>query len=152
MRLSDLVYIKSGRILMTGNPRRIARIFINEWIREGYSVLAEGMPFVVEGEIFIGDPLKNPGFDAYLIVNPLSRSNKDKEKLYRWLDENRDKLILLYENKYIGDSITRYPIRNFIDYLLAYKRETVGTEVIKLYHLEDGRVVNSREYIRRIGP
>ncbi|AMQ17965.1 hypothetical protein [Thermococcus peptonophilus] len=152
MRLSDLVYVKSGRILMTGSPRRIARIFLNEWAREGYKILAEGLPFVVDGEVFIGDPLKNPGFDAYLILNPLSRSREERERLYDWLEENRDKLILLYETKYVGDSITRYQIRNFIDYLLAYRRETLGAEVIRLYRIEGGRVVESREFIRRKGP
>ncbi|MBP1910891.1 hypothetical protein [Thermococcus stetteri] len=152
MKLSDLVYVKSGRILMSGNPRRIARIFLNEWAREGYKILAEGLPFVVDGEVFLGDPLENPGFDAYLILNPLSRSKEEQKKLYDWLDENRNKLILLYETKYIGDSITRYPIRNFVDYLLAYRRETLGAEVIKLYRIEEGRVVESKEFIRRKGP
>jgi hypothetical protein len=152
MKLSDLVYIKSGRILMTGGPKRIARIFLNEWAREGYKILAEGLPFVIDGEVYIGNPLENPGFDVYLVLNPLSRSREEKERLYRWLEENRERIILLYETKYVGDSIVRYPIRNFIDYLLAYRRETVGAEVIKLYLIEKGKVVESRELIRRRGP
>lgn len=150
MKLSDLVYLKSGRILMTGSPKRIARIFINEWVREGYKVLAEGLPFVVDGEVFIGDPLENPGFDAYLILNPLSRSKSEREALHEWLNKNKNKLVLLYETKYVGDSITRYPVRNFVDYLLAYRRETVGAEIIKLYRLENGKIIESKELIRRV--
>ncbi|MDV3104455.1 hypothetical protein [Thermococcus waiotapuensis] len=149
MKLGDLINVKSGRILMSGGPKRIAGIFINEWTRRGLKVLAEGLPFVVEGEVFIGNPLENPGFDAYLVLNPLSKSKSEREVLYGWLTENRNRLVLLYETRYVGDSIVRYGIRNFIDYLLAYRRETVDTEVIKLYCLKNGRIVESKEFIRR---
>ncbi|ASJ03733.1 hypothetical protein A3L09_05330 [Thermococcus profundus] len=135
--------------MMTGNAKRLARIFLNEWGREGWKILAESLPFQVEGEVFIGDPLENPGFDAYLIVNPLSRSKTAQEKLYSWLESNRDKLVLLYEGKYIGDSISRYRIRFFVDYLVAYRRETVDTEVVNLYKLENGEVVESSKLVRK---
>lgn len=82
-------------------------------------------------------------------MNPLSRSKAEREKLHRWLEQNRDKLILLYETKYVKDSITRYPIRELIDYLVAYKRETVGFERVDVIRLENGRVVESKTYIRR---
>ncbi len=149
MKLTDILYLKSGRIMMSGNPKRIARIFLNEWAREGYRVLAEELPFVVNGEVFVGNPVETPNFDVYFIVNPLSKSKEEKERLYKWLEEERDKLILLYEGKYVGDSITRYKIKDFIDYLIAYRWETVGTEVVKLYRLEEGKVVESRELVRK---
>lgn len=149
LKLTDLVYLKSGRIMMTGNPKRLARIFLDEWVREGWRILTESLPFQVNGEVFIGDPLKNPGFDVYLIVNPLSRPKESREKLYGWLESSRDKLVLLYEGKYVGDSIGRYRIRFFIDYLVAYRRETVDTEVVNLYQLRDGEIVESVKLIRR---
>jgi len=149
IKLTDLLYLKSGRILMTGNPRRIARIILNEWARQGWKILAEGVPFQIEGEVFIGDPFKNPGFDVYLILNPLSRTGQEKEMLHQWLNSNADKLVVLYEHRYVGDSITRYAIKNFIDYLLAYRRETVDTERVNLYRLENGKVVESARLIRR---
>ncbi|WP_240922739.1 hypothetical protein [Thermococcus sp. Bubb.Bath] len=149
MKLPDLLYLKSGRIMMSGNPKRIARIFLNEWAKEGYRVLAEELPFVVNGEVFVGNPMENPDFDVYFVVNPLSKSKAEKERLYQWLEERKDKLILLYEGKYVGDSITRYRIKDFIDYLIAYRWETVGTEVVKLYRLENGRVTESRELMRK---
>lgn len=147
--MTDILYLKSGRIMMSGNPKRITRIFLNEWAKEGYRVLAEELPFVVSGEVFVGNPMENPNFDVYLIVNPLSKSKEEKDRLYRWLEEERGKLILLYEGKYVGDSITRYRIKDFIDYLIAYKWETVGTEVIKLYRLENGKVVESHKFVRK---
>ncbi|MCD6524762.1 MAG: hypothetical protein J7K48_07225 [Thermococcus sp.] len=149
IKLTDLLYLKSGRILMTGNPRRIARIILNEWARQGWKILAEGVPFQIEGEVFIGDPFKNPGFDVYLILNPLSRTGQEKEMLHQWLNSNADKLVVLYEHRYVGDSITRYAIKNFIDYLLAYRRETVDTERVNLYRLENGKVVESVKLLRR---
>lgn len=134
---------------MTGNPKRIARVFLNEWAKGGWKILAEGMLFQVDGEVFIGDPLRNPGFDVYLIINPLGRSGEEKEILYQWLEFNRNKLIVLYESKYVGDSITRYNLRFFIDYLVAYRRETVDTEIVNLYRLEDGKIVESVRLIRK---
>ncbi len=149
IKLTDLLYLKSGRILMTGNPKRIARIILNEWARQGWKILAEGLPFQIEGEVFIGNPFKNPGFDVYLILNPLSRTGQEKERLHQWLNSNADKLVVLYEHRYVGDSITRYAIKNFIDYLLAYRRETVDTERVNLYRLENGKVVESVKLLRR---
>ncbi len=149
LRLTDILYLKSGRILMTGNPRRIARIILNEWAREGWRILAEGLPFQIEGDVFIGDPFENENFDVYLILNPLARTGNERERLHSWLDSHRDRLVVLYEHKYVGDSITRYPLRNFIDYLLAYRRETVGAEIVNLYRLENGRVVESSKLVRR---
>ena len=149
MKLSDLLNLERARILMTGNPRRLAGIFLKVWSGKGYRILAEWLPFAVEGNVFIGDPLTTPGFDAYLLLNPISRPKAEKEALYRWLDGMREGLVLLYETKYVGDSIARYRIRNFIDYLIAYKRETVGAEIVNLYRLEDGRVVEKKTFIKR---
>ena len=149
MKLSEIPRLESARILMTGGPKRIAMAFLKIWLGRGYRILAEELPFVVEGNVFIGNPLKAEGFDAYVIVNPLSRSKSEQKALYSWLDEKREKLVLLYETKYVGDSITRYEIRNFIDYLIAYKRETVGAELVNLYRLREGNVVEKKTLIRR---
>jgi len=147
--LKRIAELDSGIVLITGNGKRLARIYLNAWARRGMRVLAEYLPFQVEGEVYIGSPFEGGGFDAYLMVNPMLRSKAEREALYEWLSKNRDKLVLLYEGKYIRDSITRYRIKDFIDYLIAYKRETVGFEQVDVMRLEGGKVVESKTYIRR---
>ncbi len=147
--LKRIAELDSGVVLITGNGKKIARIYLNAWTRRGVRVLAEYLPFQVDGEVYIGSPFENESFDAYLIVNPLSRPKGERESLYRWISGHRDRLVLLYEGKYIKDSITRYRIKDFIDYLIAYKRETVGFEQVDVMRLENGRVVESKTYIRR---
>ncbi|ASJ09114.1 hypothetical protein A3L11_07680 [Thermococcus siculi] len=147
--LKEIAELDSGAVLITGDGKRLARIYINAWSKGGRKVLAEYLPFQVNGDVYIGSPFESDDFDVYLIVNPLSRSKAEREKLHRWLAGHKDKLILLYEQKYVKDSITRYGIREFIDYLIAYKRETVGFEQVDVMRLENGKVVGSKTYIRR---
>lgn len=147
--LKEIAELDSGVVLITGDAKRLVRMYLNEWSRRGKTILIEYIPFQIDGEVYIGSPYEGTSFDAYLIVNPLSRSKAEREKLHRWLAGNRDKLILLYEGKYVKDSITRYAIRELIDYLIAYKRETVGFERIDVMRFEDGKIVESRTYVRR---
>ncbi len=147
--LKRIAELDSGTVLITGNGKRLAKIYLNAWARRGMRVLAEYLPFQVGGEVYIGSPFDSEDFDAYLIVNPLSRPKGEREALYGWLSNHRNTLVLLYEGKYIKDSITRYRIKDFIDYLIAYKRETVGFEQVDVMRLENGRVVESKTYIRR---
>ncbi len=147
--LKRIAELDSGVVLITGNGKKLARIYLNSWARRGMRILAEYLPFQVDGEVYIGSPMEGENFDAYLVVNPLSRPKKDKEALYGWLSEHRDRLVLLYEGKYIKDSITRYRIKDSIDYLIAYKRETAGFEQVDVMRLENGRVVESKTYIKR---
>ncbi|NJD99416.1 hypothetical protein E3E26_06405 [Thermococcus sp. LS1] len=147
--LKEIAELNSGIVLITGDGKRLARIYLNAWSKRTKNILVEYLPFQVDGEVYIGSPYAGGDFDVYLIVNPLSRSKAEREKLHRWLAENRNKLILLYETKYVKDSITRYQIRELIDYLVAYKRETVGFERVDVMRLENGRVVESKTYIRR---
>lgn len=147
--LKEIAELEEGRVLLTGNAKRLARIYLNAWIRRGKTLLVEYLPFQVDGEVYIGSPLEGGDFDAYLIVNPLSRPKSEREKLYSWLGEGGNKLVLLYEQKYVKDSIARYPIKEFIDYLIAYKRETVGFERIDVMRFERGRVVAEKSYVRR---
>ncbi|WP_297465627.1 hypothetical protein [Thermococcus sp.] len=146
--LKEIAGLNSGRVLITGNGKKLARIYLNSWGR-GRKILAEYLPFQVKGDVYIGSPFESDDFEVYLIVNPLSRPKAEREKLHRWLAEQRDRLVLLYEGKYVRDSITRYGIRDFIDYLIAYKRETVGFERVDVMRLESGRVVETKTYIRR---
>ncbi|NJE06117.1 hypothetical protein E3E36_08190 [Thermococcus sp. M36] len=147
--LKEIAKLHSGAVLITGDGKRIARIYLNAWGKAGRSILAEYLPFQVNGDVYIGAPFESDDFDVYLIVNPLSRPKPERVMLRRWLGEHKDKLILLYEHKYVKDSITRYKIREFIDYLIAYKRETVGFERVDVMRLESGKVVESRTYVRR---
>ncbi|WP_457751797.1 hypothetical protein [Thermococcus sp.] len=147
--LKDIARLDEGRIMITGNGKRLARIYLDAWLRRGRRGVAEYLPFQINGEMFIGPPFESEDFDVYLIVNPLSKSVDEKERLYRWLEEHPHKLVLLYETKYVADSITRYRIRQFIDYLIAYKWETAGFERIDVMKLEEGRVVERKTYVRR---
>ncbi|NJE46575.1 hypothetical protein E3E35_03910 [Thermococcus sp. GR7] len=147
--LKEIAELNSGVVLITGDGKRLAKIYLDVWSKRTKAILVEYLPFQVNGEVYIGSPYEGRDFDVYFIVNPLSRSKAEREKLHRWLEQNRDKLILLYETKYVKDSITRYRIREFIDYLIAYKRETVGFERVDVMRLENGRVVESKTYIRR---
>ncbi|AFL94235.1 hypothetical protein CL1_0020 [Thermococcus cleftensis] len=147
--LKRIAELDSGAVLITGDGKRLARIYINAWSKSGRRVLAEYLPFQVGGDAYIGSPFESDDFDVYLMVDPLSRPKAERERLNEWLAKHRDKLVLLYEHKYVKDSITRYEIRNHIDYLIAYKRETVGFERVDVMRLENGRVVESKTYVRR---
>lgn len=147
--LKRIAELDSGVVLITGGGKKIARIYLNSWGKRGKRILAEYLPFQVDGDVYIGSPFEGNDFEIYLIVNPLSRSKAEREKLREWLASHRDKLVLLYETKYVKDSIVRYGITEFIDYLIAYKRETVGFERLDVMHLENGRVVESKTYVRR---
>ena len=147
--LKKIAELNSGAVLITGDGKRLARIYLNAWGKAGKRILAEYLPFQVDGDVYIGSPFESDDFEVYLIVNPLSRSKAEREKLREWLASHRDKLVLLYEHKYVKDSITRYGMKEFIDYLIAYKRETVGFERLDVMRLENGRVVESKTYVRR---
>lgn len=149
--LMDIVNLDSGIVLLTGDARRIGRAFMKAWLSRGMTFLAEALPFPLEGfeeRVFIGSPFEGYTFDGYLIINPLSRPKAERSKLYEWL-KNSSGLVLLYERKYVGGSITRYALRNFIDYLVAYKRETLGFERVEVYRFEEGRAVTKKTYVRR---
>ena len=147
--LKEIANLDSGVVLITGNGRKLARVYLNAWSRRGKRILAEYLPFQIDGDVYIGNPWEADDFEAYLVVNPLSRPKAEREKLYRWIGEHRDKLILLYEQKYVRDSLSRYGIAELIDYLIAYKRETVGFERIDLIRFENGRAVENKTYVRR---
>ena len=147
--LKKIAELDSGVVLITGDGKRLARIYLNAWAKGGRRILAEYLPFQVDGDTYIGSPFESDDFEVYLIINPLSRSKAEREKLKEWLASHRDRLVLLYEHKYVKDSITRYGIRRFIDYLIAYKRETVGFERVDVMRLEDGRVAESKTYVKR---
>jgi len=147
--LKKIAEVSSGAVLITGDGKRLARIYLNVWSGRGKRILAEHLPFPVNGDVYIGSPFDSDDFDVYLIINPLSRPKEEREKLIEWLKEHRDKLVLLYESKYVKDSITRYRLKDFIDYLIAYKRETVGFERVDVMSLEGGKVVESKTYVRR---
>ena len=147
--LKEIARLGAGRVLLTGGGKRLARVYLNAWLRAGRRGLAEYLPFQIDGEVYIGSPFESDDFDVYLIVNPLSKGAEEKERLYSWLSEHSDKLVLLYETKYIADSITRYRIREFIDYLIAYRWETAGFERIEVMKLENGAVVERKTYVRR---
>lgn len=147
--LKKIAEMDSGAVLITGDGKRLAEIYLNVWGSRGKRILAEHLPFKVDGDVYIGSPFEGDDFDVYLILNPLSRPKEEREKLIEWLKEHRDKLVLLYESKYVKDSITRYKLRNFIDYLIAYKRETVGFERVDVMRLDGGKVVGGKTYVRR---
>ncbi len=147
--LKKIAELDSGVVLITGDGKRLARIYLNAWTKGGRRILAEYLPFQVDDDTYIGSPFESDDFEVYLIINPLSRSKAEREKLKEWLASHRDRLVLLYEHKYVKDSITRYGIRRFIDYLIAYKRETVGFERVDVMRLEDGRVAESKTYVKR---
>lgn len=149
--LKEILNLDKGTVLLTGNAKKLGRIYLKSWLNRGLTVLAEGLPFELSSEnLFIGSPYEGFSFDAYLILNPISRPKPEREKLLRWLEEHRDRLVLLYEYRYVKDSITRYRIKELIDYLIVYKRETVGFERVDVYKLEDGKVIERKSYIRRM--
>ncbi len=151
--LMEIADLEKGVILLTGDAKKLARAYMKAWLSQGKTFLAERLPFGIDefGEnVFIGSPYEGVTFDGYIIVNPLSRSKNERARLYSWIKENRGRIILLYETKYVKDSITRYGIKEFIDYLVAYKRETAGFERVDIYKMEDGKVVKKKSYIRRI--
>ncbi|WP_456423939.1 hypothetical protein [Thermococcus sp.] len=148
--LKEILGLQSGTVMVSGGGKWLARLYFQSWADRKGSALAEELPFQVTGEIYVGNPLR-ADFPVYLIVNPLSRKGSERERLLRWLRLKREegKLVLLYEERYVADSIVRYKLRNCLDYLIAYRRETVGTELLKVYKLENGRVVERKTYVRR---
>ena len=146
--LRKILGLRSGVVMVSGGARRITGIYLRAW-GKGRRVLVESPEFALEGDFFIGDPLNSPGFDVYLVLNPVSGPKERREKTLRWLEGLNDKLVLLYEERYVGDSIARYKIRKHLDYLIAYRRETMGAELLKVYRLENGRVVERKTYVRR---
>lgn len=150
--LKDIVLLNKGVVLLTGDSKKLGKIFMNSWLSKGLTFLAEALPFDVNypEQVFVGEVNETFSFDGYLIVNLLSRPKAERARLYNWIRENKDRLILIYEEKYVKDSITRYGVRELIDYLVAYKRETLGFERVDVYKFENGRVVKRKSYARRI--
>ncbi|NJE07518.1 hypothetical protein E3E31_03090 [Thermococcus sp. M39] len=149
--LREIVHLSKGVILITGDAKKIARIFLNAWLSNGMIFLAEHLPFDVKypENVFIGSLNEGIEFDGYLIYNLLSRPKNERAKIYEWIKEYRDKLILIYETKYMKDSVLHYGIKELINYLIAYKRETLGFERIDVYKFEEGRVIEKKSYVRR---
>jgi len=145
--LKEILGLRSGVVMISGGARRIAGIYLRAW-GKGRNVLVEIPEFALKEDFFIGDPLSSSGFDVYLVVNPLSGPKERREKIIRWLEGLNDKLVLLYEERYVGDSIMRYKIRNYLDYLLAYRRETASFERIEVLRLENGMIVERKTLVR----
>ena len=148
--LKEILTLEVGNLMISGGGKRLARLYFQSWANRKGGALAEELPFPVEGEIYVGNPFK-ADFPVYLIVNPLSRGDLERKRLLHWLKLKREegKLVLLYDERYVGDSIARYNIRNYLDYLIAYRRETMGGELLKVYKLENGQVVEKKTYVRR---
>ncbi|WP_048159727.1 hypothetical protein [Thermococcus barophilus] len=149
--LREIAHLSKGVILITGDAKKITRIFLNAWLSNGMTFLAEHLPFDVKypGNVFIGSLNEGIEFDGYLIYNLLSRPKNERARVYEWIKEHSNKLILIYETKYMKDSVLRYGIKELINYLIAYKRETLGFERIDVYKFEEGRVVEKKTYVRR---
>ncbi|WP_457742448.1 hypothetical protein [Thermococcus sp.] len=148
--LKRILNLPSGILMISGDGRKLSRIYLEAWAKRKGKALMEKPIFSSKGEVYIGNPF-TADFPVYLIVNPLARKKHEREKLLRWLisKRNESKLVILHEEKYVADSIVRYRIRNCLDYLIAYKRETVGMELLKVYRLENGRIVERKTYVRR---
>jgi hypothetical protein len=150
--LKEILKLDSGILMVSGGSKRLASLYLRSWGR-GRRVIVERPDFALAEGFYIGDPLRARGFDVYLLMNPISGLKGRREAILRWLEDIRrgesKKLVLLYEERYVGDSIVKYRIRNYLDYLLAYRRETVGFERIEAFHLEGGRVVEKKTYVRR---
>ncbi|AIF69217.1 hypothetical protein PAP_04000 [Palaeococcus pacificus DY20341] len=150
--LTEIANLEEGVVLLTGDAKKLGRIYLKAWLSTGKTFLAEALPFEVDEfqeQIFIGSPFEGFEFDGYIILNPISRPKYERAKLYNWIKENKDRLILLYDHRYVKDSITRYGIKELINYLVAYKRETMGFERIDIYKFEDGKVTEKKTYMRR---
>ncbi|AHF80392.1 hypothetical protein [Thermococcus paralvinellae] len=150
--LKEIIQLSKGVILITGNAKKITRILLNTWLSNGMTFLVEYLPFDVRypENVFIGDLNKGVEFDGYLIYNLLSRSKNERARIYEWIKEHHDKLILIYETKYMKDSALRYGIKELINYLIAYKRETLGFERIDVYKFKEGKVVEKKTFVRRV--
>ena len=114
--LREIVHLSKGVILITGDAKKIARIFLNAWLSNKMTFLAEHLPFDVKypENIFIGSLNEGIEFDGYLIYNLLSRPKKERARIYEWIKEHNDKLILIYETKYMKDSVLHYGIKELI--------------------------------------
>lgn len=149
--LKEITNLERGVVLLTGNAKKLAKIFLNVWLSKGKVFLVEYLPFEVDypEKVFIGDIEEGFEFDGYVLYSVLSRLKPERAKYYSFIAEHRDKLILIYEPKYFKDSVFRYALKDFIDYLVAYKRETMGMEKVDVYKLEEGRVTKKKTYVRR---
>ncbi|NPA47190.1 MAG: hypothetical protein GXO14_00925 [Thermococci archaeon] len=142
--LKDLLNLESCRVMFSGDPKRIFLIYARRWF-DGKKVVANSLPFELpldNTSIILGNPLTEEG-DAYLVTNPLRMG----DDLYRWLS-GVDRLVVLYEERYVGASIRRLKLRKYLDYLVAYRRETVDRETITLYTLESGKIADSKTFVR----
>jgi len=149
--LREIVHLSKGVILITGDAKKIARIFLNAWLSSGMTFLAEHLPFDVKypENVFIGSLDAGVGFDGYLVYNLLSRPKNKRARIYEWIKEHRDRLVLIYEIKYMKDSVLRYGIKDLIDYLIAYKRETLGFERIDVYKFKEGKAIEKKTFVKR---
>ncbi len=142
--LRDLLDLEACRVMFSGGPKRLFRVYAGKWFR-GKKVVANALPFElsIDGcSIVVGNPFNEEG-DAYLITNPL----KVGDELYRWLSKI-DRLTVLYEERYVGTSIKRLKLRKYLDYLIAYRMESVGREVVNVYELDSGKVTEVRTFVR----
>ncbi|NJE26047.1 hypothetical protein E3E22_05320 [Thermococcus sp. MV5] len=149
--LKKIANLERGVVLVTGDAKKLARIFLNAWLSRGYTFLVEYLPFEVNypENVFIGNIEEGVEFDGYLIYSLLSRSKMERKKYYSFITARRDRLILIYEPKYFKDSLFKYDIKELIDYLVSYKRETMGMDRVDVYRLEEGRVIEKKSYVRR---
>ncbi|MDK2854061.1 MAG: hypothetical protein PWQ92_955 [Thermococcaceae archaeon] len=149
--LKEIASLEKGVVLLTGDARKLAKIFLNSWLSKGKVFLAEYLPFEIDypENVFVGSIEEGVGFDGYLLYSLLSRPKSERARYYSFISEHRDKLILIYEPKYLRDSLFRYALKDFVDYLIAYKRETMGMDKVDVYKLEEGRVVEKKTYVRR---
>ncbi|USS40003.1 hypothetical protein NF865_06535 [Thermococcus aggregans] len=149
--LKEIANLEKGVVLITGDAKKLAKIFLNAWLSKGKVFLVEYLPFEVDypENVFIGNIDEGVGFDGYLLYSLLSRPKSERTKYYSFIAGQKDKLILIYEPKYFRDSLFGYALKDFIDYLVAYKRETMGMERIDVYKLEEGKVIKKKTYVRR---
>jgi len=145
--LKEILRLQRGRVLITGGAKRLTAIYLRDWTENGEAI-ANALPFPTGAKVRTGDPFTAES-RVYFIVNPLSCPKDERQRIAEWLKGKTNALVLLYEEKYVADSITRYAIREAIDYLLAYKRETMGTERIEAMKLENGRITARKTYLRR---
>jgi len=151
LMLKEIVNLERGVILITGNAKKLARIFLNAWLSKGKLFLAEYLPFEVgyPESVFIGNIDETIKFDGYFLYSLLSKPKTERKKYYSFISNHDDRVILIYEPKYFKDSVFKYAIKDVIDYLVAYKRETMGMDRVDVYRIEDGKVVEKKTYVRR---
>ncbi|AEH23841.1 hypothetical protein [Pyrococcus yayanosii] len=148
--LRDILRMERGVIMITGDAKRITKILVDNWTGRGIVFLAEELPFTPEipEMVYIGRP--SEGFGGYLLVDVLKKGKMERKGIYEWINAVRDMaIVVLYERAYYLDSVLRHGISKFLDYLLAYKRETVGFELLTVYKFENGKIVDRKRYVRK---